>query len=148
MAVFAGPYTPDSDLSFAPWQSALAALREEAVDVVILVSGQLLNMLFRPMPSLRESIACVSFGPLVQRYTLIDPPHQLGPFLDSAHPLIKTGDADEPLHRMFLRRFLMPLRRWLNGVGPVGGGGGSGGAGGGDATTGEGGAGARTHSTR
>ncbi|KAL1693718.1 hypothetical protein GGG16DRAFT_123093 [Schizophyllum commune] len=100
MAVFAGPYTSDSDLNFAPWQSALASLREEAVDVVIL----------------------------------------LGPFLDSVHPFIKTGDADEPLHRMFLRRFLMPLRRWLNGVGPVGGGGGSGGAGGGDATTGEGGA--------
>ena len=69
---------------------------------------------------------------------LLTHPFQLGPFLDSAHPLIKTGDADEPLHRMFLRRFLMPLRRWLNGVGPVGGGGGSGG----EATTGEGGAGA------
>ncbi|KAI5896475.1 uncharacterized protein SCHCODRAFT_02569047 [Schizophyllum commune H4-8] len=90
MAVFAGPYTSDSDLNFAPWQSALAALREEAVDVVVL----------------------------------------LGPFLDSAHPLIKTGDADEPLHRMFLRRFLMPLRRWLNGVGPVGGATGGGGGGG------------------
>ena len=74
----------------------------------------------------------------VNEITTLIPPHQLGPFLDSAHPLIKTGDADEPLHRMFLRRFLMPLRRWLNGVGPVGGGGGSGG----EATTGEGGAGA------
>ncbi|KAL1748399.1 hypothetical protein HDZ31DRAFT_79748 [Schizophyllum fasciatum] len=80
LATYAGPYTADSDLSFAPWLGALTALREEAVDVVVLI----------------------------------------GPFLDSMHPMIKAGDADEPLHRMFLRRFLVPLRKWLNGSPPTG----------------------------
>ncbi|TRM61074.1 hypothetical protein BD626DRAFT_502605 [Schizophyllum amplum] len=77
LTVLAGPYTADSDLTFAPWQGALTALKEDAPDVVVL----------------------------------------LGPFIDSSHPLIKAGDADESMGRMFTRRFLMPLRRWLNGVG-------------------------------
>ena len=40
---------------------------------------------------------------------------QLGPFIDIAHPRIKSGDVDEMPSRTFLKRFIGPLNSFLEG---------------------------------
>ena len=39
---------------------------------------------------------------------------QMGPFVDSSHPRIKTGDSDTPPSMIYQARFLNPLIAFLN----------------------------------
>ncbi|KAF5360776.1 hypothetical protein D9756_004854 [Leucocoprinus leucothites] len=74
LAVACGPFTSDSDLTYAPLASIVEALQKDKPSALLLV----------------------------------------GPFIDAAHPSIKTGDLDVTPTDLFRRRIYKPLRTFLD----------------------------------
>lgn len=94
VAVAAGPYTVDSDLSYAPLAALLDNAADERPDVLILVSA--------PETELEsESNHADSASP------------QMGPFVDAEHPMIKAGDIDVLPEELFRNQISNRLARLL-----------------------------------
>lgn len=86
MIVASGPYTSDTDLTFEPFKAVLNAVRQAKPQALVLVSISL------------------------RMHCYLADKQQLGPFLDSQHPLIKEGDIDQSTDDIFLQRIAVPLR--------------------------------------
>lgn len=84
-----GPYTSDTNLSYKPWDAFMQVIRRVKPSVLTLV--------------------CQTFH---QGYLLLISP-QIGPFVDTAHPLLQSGEIDEAPLDLFYRIFLDPLRDFL-----------------------------------
>lgn len=91
MCVVSGPYTPDADLSYKPWRALLNILKTSKPTVILLVS---LSSLISGSDILRQ--------------------HQIGPFIDAAHPKIKNGDVDLTPAQLFRSQIIAPLRGVLD----------------------------------
>ncbi|KAF9651371.1 DNA polymerase alpha, subunit B [Thelephora ganbajun] len=65
MLIASGPFTPDADLQYRPWQNFVQVISKESPDTVLL----------------------------------------LGPFVDSSHPQIRSGDVDETPEQLFANHF-------------------------------------------
>ena len=82
MLIASGPFTPDTDLQYKPWQNLARVISKESPDTVLLVGARLYEYMT---------------GMLIQ--------NQLGPFVDSSHPRIKSGDVDETPEQLFAKHF-------------------------------------------
>jgi len=85
MVVAAGPYTLDDDLNYEPFEALINVAVEERPDVLILVS---LFALRRPAAD-----------------------NQLGPFVDSQHPLIQLGAVTSTPAELFRDQITSRLQR-------------------------------------
>ncbi|OBZ68666.1 DNA polymerase alpha subunit B [Grifola frondosa] len=74
MCIACGPFTPDADLKYKPWNNLIVQLKAKKPTVILL----------------------------------------LGPFVDSAHSLVKNGDIDISPAEIFQQEFLAPLRDFLD----------------------------------
>ncbi len=90
MCIASGPYTSDSDLSFKPWRAFLPILKSKRPAVVLLV--RLGDALLTP---------AFIFS-------------QIGPFIDTSHPLLKMGAIDTTPLKLFHAQFTKPLRSYLD----------------------------------
>jgi DNA polymerase alpha subunit B len=101
-----GPYTVDSDLGYAPFQALIDEVNKSRPDVLILVRPHL----FLPSSALvqqsltngRSSFPCSTCLPT-----------QLGPFVDSSHPLLRVGATTLTPLEIFHSKIRSPLQTVL-----------------------------------
>jgi DNA polymerase alpha subunit B len=91
MCIACGPFTPDANLDYKPWNTLISNLKTSKPAVVLLVCTLI-----------------IQFNIRISRL------NQLGPFVDATHTHIRDGMVDETPLDTFKRQFIAPLGDFLS----------------------------------